>query len=103
MILFYLDLTNYIFEDERKRIDLGLMWIYSSYLQLKRAQARLERLHQTRSETDTDEEHVEVIRLGSPEEMQRAKDDVKLRTVEYDRTLYTNLFNIQKHTDQRDL
>ncbi len=35
---FILDLTNYIFEDVRKRIDLGIMWIFNNYLNLKLAQ-----------------------------------------------------------------
>jgi symplekin len=79
-------LTNYIFQDVRKRIDLGLMWIYKNYLNFKQKEIE-------NSACDTATMDVD--------------NNIECKTIdhyhlEYDKTLYRILFNLQKLSDQRD-
>jgi hypothetical protein len=105
------DLTNYIFEDVRKRIDLGIMWIFNNYLNLKMAQNHK---HSLDEQILKKAENDEIVELKSEEE--KLAEDLKLKEneeqvfrsvkkyeLDYDRTLYTILFNLQQRQDPRDL
>ena len=85
-------LTNYIFEDVRKRIDLGLMWIFNNYMNLKSAQNKRNNLERIDKDEDLDEQ--------TEEDLFKATKKYEL---DYDRTLYTILFNLQQRQDSRDL
>ncbi len=85
-------LTNYIFEDVRKRIDLGLMWIFNNYMNLKSAQNKRNNLERIDKDEDLDEQ--------TEEDLFKATKKYEL---DYDRTLYTILFNLQQRQDPRDL
>ena len=90
ILLFFKDLTNYIFEDVRKRIDLGLMWIFNNYLNLKLAQSKNKL---------TDNPQTEIQEVDNEEEIFKT---IKKYELDYDRTLYTILFNLQQRQDPRD-
>jgi len=101
-------LTNYIFEDVRKRIDLGLMWVFNNYLNLKLAQAR-KAAHENKQSKEQTSMNVddEIVELSSEEnKSQQTEADIfktiKKYELDYDRTLYTILFNLQQRQDPRD-
>ena len=114
-------MTNYIFENVRKRIDIGLMWIFKNYLNLKQAQQKkkvIDKLSGRRDEADFSSglyemEDDEIVELKSDSD--RRLDELRLRDreeeclkeikkyeLDYDRTLYTILFNLQQRQDPRD-
>lgn len=86
-------LTNYIFEDVRKRIDLGLMWIFNNYINLKSAQNKKSSIERIDKEEQWDDGRVEEDLFKT----------IKKYELDYDRTLYTILFNLQQRQDPRDL
>ena len=110
-------MTNYIFENVRKRIDLGLMWIFKNYLNLKQAQSRKKMMDQQDNRKDgmpgLYEDDDDIVELKSVQDKQRDQlrqkeraDDclreIKKFELDYDRTLYTILFNLQQRQDPRD-
>jgi hypothetical protein len=107
-------LTNYIFEDVRKRIDIGLMWIFNNYLNLKQAYKR-KALIENLIDKNLNDVHMlnddEIVEL--PESKDKTKRDLKLRKEEnillikkyeheYDRTLYAILFSLQNRQEPKD-
>lgn len=93
------ELTNYIFEDVRKRIDLGLMWIYNNYLKLKEA-------YRTKKIINSIKDEILENGINKQEFVNREREnlnDIQNYELEYDRTLYTILFSLQKRQDSKDL
>jgi nicotinic acid mononucleotide adenylyltransferase len=91
-------LTSYIFKDVRKRIDLALMWVYKNYFNIKELHAAIKELQET-DNIKMEEEMVEVLNSSR----QTIDMELKKAEIEYDRTLYTILYNLQQRQDQKDL
>jgi hypothetical protein len=80
----------------RKRIDIGLMWIFNNYLNLKSAQSQnpfKRAYHDDLMDQD------EIVEMKNEEETLKL---IKKYESEYDRTLYSILFNLQQRQDPRD-
>ena len=97
------DLINYIFDDVKKRIDLGLMWIFNNYLNFKQAKDKLDKFS-VKSESDDATELVEI-----KSDLDRQKTELDLRNemmhyeYEYDKTLHTILSSLQNRQEPKDL
>ena len=107
-----LDLSNYIFEDVKKRIDLGLMWIYNNYINLKQACKQRVKIENLKSEKMNYDD--EIVELQTDEAKLKRKHDleesekenimnIQKYEMEYDRTLYNILYSLQKREDPKDL
>lgn len=70
------------------------MWIFNNYLSLKHEQTRKQVLENSKNNTD------EIMEVECEEELSKT---VKKYELDYDRTLYTVLFNLQQRQDPRDL
>ena len=85
------------------------MWVFNNYLNLKLAQAR-KSIHENKRPKEPTPMSVddEIVELSSEEtKSQQTEADIfktiKKYELDYDRTLYTILFNLQQRQDPRDL
>lgn len=69
------------------------MWIFNNYLNLKLAQSKNKTIENTQIDTD------EIQEVENEEEIFKT---IKKYELDYDRTLYTILFNLQQRQDPRD-
>ncbi len=98
----------------RKRIDIGLMWIFNNYLNLKQAHKR-KMITENLINKNINDVHMpnddEIVEL--PESKDKSNRDLKIRIeenlkqikrceLEYDRTLYAILYSLQKRQDPKD-
>lgn len=95
-------MTNYIFEDVRKRIDLGLMWIFHNYFNTKKSQIRINVESIKHSKMDEDDQVAEV-RSTDSHELEQLQDELRTHETDYDKTLYTILYSLQQRQDPKDL
>jgi hypothetical protein len=80
------------------------MWIYKNYFSIKELQAAVAKVHEMATKTEEndikmDDEVVEVLDSNR----HALEMSLKKAELEYDRTLYTILYNLQQRQDQKDL
>jgi hypothetical protein len=95
----------------KKRIDLGLMWIFSSYLKLKEAQRTKEYISKLKNNLHSSEmrDEDEIVELSgdaakSEQELlaleEKNVNDLQSCELDYDKTLHAILFSLK---DSKDL
>jgi hypothetical protein len=101
----FIDLTNYIFEDVKKRIDLGLMWITNNYLNLRRATDKLNKIINVKQDEMDNDAELMVIKTEEEKQSTEAELSAKIHKNEheYDKTLYTILYSLQNREEPKDL
>ena len=112
-IRLYIDLTNYIFEDVRKRMDIALTWIFNNYVRLKelqlnqsRLEAKKQQQRQQQQSATSDGSDDDVVDMSAEDSLREACEhnaaEIGRLELVYDKTLYTILFSLQQRQDVKD-
>lgn len=104
-------MSNYVFEDPKKRIDLALIWLYDNYTKLKESYYKKSKIESIRYKIENckEDDEDDIIEVGKnkmelvEKNEQFIQNQIELYQVEYDRTLSLILSHLQQRKDQKDL
>ncbi|CAF0878916.1 unnamed protein product [Brachionus calyciflorus] len=109
-------LTNYVFEDVKKRIDLALIWLYNNYLKIKQCYHKKSTLENMKYKLENglnikEEEQMDIVEVGHEvtkmevieQNEQYILNQIEFYEAEYDRTLISILDSLQQRKEQKDL
>lgn len=94
--LFFQDLVKYIFDDPRKRMDISLLWVYSTYLKLRKRQLKLEQLVSVKTDDEMPDEDFSL-------EYERIIQEIGDIQMEYDNVLFKIFYGLQQRQEQKDM
>lgn len=79
-------------------MDVSLLWVYSTYLKLRKRQLKLEQLVAVKTDDD-DEMPVEDFSL----EYERITQEIGDIQMEYDNVLFKIFYGLQQRQEQKDM
>lgn len=80
-------------------MDLSLIWIYNTYLKLKKNEIILEKLETIKTDTNI----VEIKNTSVEKKIEKYKNEISLYQQGYDQILFKLFHNMQQRQEQKEM
>lgn len=80
-------------------MDISLMWIYSTYLKLKKSQLKLEKMEKLKIEQDD-----QMTELKEDDDKKESiLKEIGFNQIDYDKVLFKIFYSLQQRDEQKDM